>query len=167
MLLYTYLKNAVATCRFEPSARGFVANWSYYYDKPLDATQAAAQGNASSGVQLTEADEAAASELRTLPPFDTSTVNEGKRITIVAQERSIYEQYATGYAGAPHPVPLKEFLLLARLVVLDHLGALGLDDQQLEALVSSRRSAIRAARIGNALGAATEPPLAKWLSQLP
>ena len=197
MLLYTYLKNAVATCRFEPSARGvhhssqgpyiplfehagtgvscacacrysrvrdsplwawwmwtsrlrclpvyvvpphpcagFVANWSYYYDKPLDATQAAAQvntlekhaapetaeilnishftlhtspfthpmqrlacttchvaqGNASSGVQLTEADEAAASELRTLPPFDTSAVNEGTRVTIVAQERSIYEQ---------------------------------------------------------------------------
>ena len=64
MVLHTYLQNAVPTARFEPSARGFASNWAYFYNKPMDLTQAAAQGNASSGVSAIDADAIACDELR-------------------------------------------------------------------------------------------------------
>ena len=85
MVLTTYLKNAVPTVRFEPSRRGFAANWSYFYDKPMDMGLAAGQGNASSGATLTDDDAKAAVALRQLDGLKTHTDHE--LLVLAAQAR--------------------------------------------------------------------------------
>ena len=155
MVLHTYLRNAVPTARFDPSLHGFGSNWAYYYDKPIDLEQAAAQGNASSGVTPIEADAAAAVALKLVGGLEQ--VSEAARMHLAAQERSLYELYCTCFAGSPKPTPLKSFLLLGQLVAMDHLENLGHDRKVAEAVAGG--SARKLARTAKAFGVVTEPAL--------
>ena len=94
MSLLSYLRNSVVTARFEPSARGFSANWCYFYDKPMDHALAAANGSASSGVSLTAADTEEAEALRrTVPGLEDE---EGARLAQLAcQQRCVHEIFCT------------------------------------------------------------------------
>ena len=125
MVLHKYLMNAVPTARFQPSREGFARNWGYYYDKPLDTEQAAAQGNASSGATLSDADVTTAGALRQLIP-GLQQHGEKALIRLAAQERSLAEIYCTSFAGCS-PIPLTIFINLGKLVLFDHYEGLGFD----------------------------------------
>ncbi len=155
MVLHTYLRNAVLSVRFEPQS--FESNWCYYYDKPLELGDAAAQGNASSGAEVGEDDEAEAEELRTAFGGLLAGVGESRRRHLAAQFRCVLELYCTGFAGAPKPPPRDAFIQLGQLVTLDHLEALGWDANLANALGS--RIARRLARVARAFGVRTTPPL--------
>lgn len=161
MVLHAYMRNAVPTARFEPSRRGFEANWAYLYDKPLDlGTHAAAQGHrassrASSGVTPTAADTEKAAALKQLPGLQHES--DAYCLQLAAQERSVYELFCTCFAGSPRPTPLKPFLLLGQLVALDHLEALGYSTSLAESLAG--KSYAELARTALAFGVVTEPPI--------
>ena len=118
-------------------ARGFGTNWFYYYDKPLDAAEAAAQMTASSHAQARYspryppryspryAQMSASSQER---PEDTCTAAElraaslslrgavdADAVVLAAQIRSVAEMYTALFAGAPTP-PAKQ-------AVICHLAA--------------------------------------------
>ena len=160
MVLHAYMRNAVPTARFEPSRRGFEANWAYLYNKPLDPALAAAQGQrassrASSGVTPTAADTVKAAALKQLPGLQHES--DACCVQLAAQERSVYELFCTCFAGSPRPTPLKPFVLLGQLVALDHLEALGYSTALAEALAG--KSYAELARTAWAFGVVTEPPV--------
>ena len=57
---------------------------------------------------------------------------------LAAQERSLSELFCTGFAGAPRPLPLKPFLLLGQLVLLDHLEGIGYGGAVAQTLTNQR-----------------------------
>ena len=117
-------------------------------------SQAAAQGNASSGVATSTPDVESAQALRALPGLETESYP--RRLALAAQLRSMHEQFCTCFAGSPQPTPLKPFLLLGLLVALDHLEALGYDRPLAEAVANkvATRGLLRTARD---FGVHTEP----------
>jgi hypothetical protein len=155
MTLHTFLRNAVPTARFEPAAHGaFAANWGYFYDKPLDLTQAAQQGNASSCASLREQDERATAELRTVAGLEHES--DERLLHLAAQERSLAELFCTCFAGAPQPIPIKPFLFLGQIVLLDHLEGLGYAGKVAENLVGKRMLS-KLAHTALAFNVPTEP----------
>ena len=97
---------------------------------------------------------AAAAALRQLPGLERES--EERLVQLATQERSLAELYCSCFAGTATPTPLKPFLLLGRLILLDHLEALGYAAPVAEAL-TTKRSLNQLMHTAVAFGVRTEP----------
>ena len=162
LALLSFLKNAVPTARFKPSADGFVDNWAYLYDKPVDeGLVSAAQGNASAGVSPSDEDVATAQRLRGMRGMRCLADASDTALRLLAgQLRSVLEIYCQTFSGAPKPLPAQAFLMLGKLSLLDHMEVLGYgelarsDDKDLNALIAENLRSSAAV-----FGVATVPPI--------
>ena len=83
-------------------------------------------------------------------------LDEGALLRLAAQERSVLEIYCTAFAGAPVAPPQGIFLMLGKLVLLDHLEGLGYEQGLADLVVRAPR---RLCEVAFAFGVATVPPM--------
>ena len=158
----SFLKNAVPTARFKPSSAGFADNWAYLYDKPVDERLVStAQGNASSGVNPSDEDDATARRLRAMRGMRCLTDASDMALRLLAaQLRSVLEIYCQSFSGTPKPLNAQAFLMLGKLSLLDHMEVLGYgelarsDDKELNRLIAENLRSSAAV-----FGVSTVPPI--------